>query len=44
MPHRSILSAAERASLLALPDTEDELIRHYTFSELIFNPGESSAA
>ena len=33
MPRRSILSAAERASLLALPDTEDELIRHYTFSE-----------
>jgi TnpA family transposase len=32
MPRRSILSAAERASLLALPDTEDELIRHYTFS------------
>jgi len=26
MPRRSILSAAERASLLALPDTEDELI------------------
>ena len=34
MPRRSILSAAERASLLALPDTEDELIRHYTFSEV----------
>ena len=33
MPRRSILSAAERISLLALPDTEDELIRHYTFSE-----------
>lgn len=33
MPRRSILSAAERASLLALPDTEDELIRYYTFSE-----------
>jgi len=33
MPRRSILSATERASLLALPDTEDELIRHYTFSE-----------
>ncbi|MBD3703890.1 hypothetical protein IE985_30325 [Klebsiella pneumoniae] len=32
MPRRSILSAAER-SLLALPDTKDELIRHYTFSE-----------
>jgi TnpA family transposase len=33
MPRRSILSAAERASLLPLPDSEDELIRHYTFSE-----------
>ncbi len=33
MPRRSILSAAERASLLALPDTEEELIRHYTFNE-----------
>jgi TnpA family transposase len=33
MPRRSILSAAERASLLSPPDTEDELIRHYAFSE-----------
>ena len=33
MPRRSILSAAERESLLALPDTQDELIRHSTFSE-----------
>ena len=33
MPRRSILSAAERDSLLVLPDTQDELIRHYTFSE-----------
>ncbi len=33
MPRRSILSAAERASLLTLPDSEDELIRHYTFGE-----------
>lgn len=33
MPRRSILSAVERESLLALPDTKDELIRHYTFSE-----------
>lgn len=33
MPRRSILSAAERASLLALPDTEDAFIRHDTFSE-----------
>ncbi|QHK18994.1 Tn3 family transposase [Pseudarthrobacter psychrotolerans] len=33
MPRRSILSAAERESLLALPDPEDEVIRQYTFSE-----------
>ena len=33
MPRRSILSAVERDSLLALPDSKDELIRHYTFSE-----------
>jgi hypothetical protein len=33
MPRRSILSAAERESLLALPDSKDDLIRHYTFSE-----------
>jgi hypothetical protein len=30
MPRRSILSAAERESLLALPDTKDDLIRQYT--------------
>ena len=30
MPRRSILSAAERESLLALPDTKDDLIRHYS--------------
>jgi len=33
MPRRSILSAAERESLFAFPDTKDELIRHYAFSE-----------
>ncbi len=33
MPRRSMLSAAERESLLALPDAKDELIRHYTFNE-----------
>lgn len=33
MPRRSILSAAERDSWLALPATQDELIRHYTLSE-----------
>jgi TnpA family transposase len=32
MPRRSILSA-ERDCLLALPNTKDDLIRHYTFSE-----------
>lgn len=33
MPRRSIFSAAESESLLALPDSYDDLIRHYTFSE-----------
>ncbi len=33
MPRRTILSDAELASLLALPDTETELIRRYTFSD-----------
>ena len=33
LPLRSILSVAERDSLLALPATQDELIRHYTLSE-----------
>ena len=33
MPRRSILSTSDRASLLALPDTKDEFIRHYTLSE-----------
>ena len=33
MPRRSILSAAEQESLLALPDTKDDLIRYYTFSD-----------
>lgn len=33
MPRRSILSAVERESLLALPDTKDDLIRYYTFSD-----------
>jgi TnpA family transposase len=33
MPRRSILSATERAALLAFPTTDDELIRHYTFTE-----------
>ena len=33
MPRRSILSATERDSLLALPDTKDDLIRHYSLSD-----------
>lgn len=33
MPRRSIPSAPERGQLLALPDTPQELIRQYTFSE-----------
>ena len=33
MPRRSILSAAERNNLLALPDTREDLIRYYRFSE-----------
>ena len=32
MPRRSLLSAAERESLLALPDNRDDLIRRYTLS------------
>jgi hypothetical protein len=33
MPRRSILSVTERDNLLALPHTEDGLIRYYTFSD-----------
>ena len=33
MPRRSTLSAMEREQLLALPDTSEEFIRQYTFSE-----------
>ena len=33
MPRRTILSDAELAGLLALPDTEAEAIRRYTFSD-----------
>jgi len=33
MPRRSLFSTAERESLLAFPDTEDLLIRHYTLNE-----------
>jgi len=34
MPRRSILSATERESLLAFPDTKEGLLQHYTFSEI----------
>lgn len=33
MPRRSLLSANERESLLAFPESQDELIRHYSFTE-----------
>ncbi|MDY7560480.1 hypothetical protein QN382_22570 [Pseudomonas sp. 10B1] len=31
MSRRSILSASERDTLLALPESQDDLIRYYTF-------------
>ncbi len=34
MPRRSILLAAERRSLLAISDLTDDLIRHYTLSDI----------
>lgn len=34
MPRRSILSTADRISLLTLPNTESEFIQHYTFSDV----------
>ena len=33
MPRRSILCAADRGGLLAMPAARDELIQHYTFTE-----------
>lgn len=33
MPRRRLLTAADRASLLAFPETDDALVRHYTLSE-----------
>ncbi|CDI03541.1 hypothetical protein BN873_540016 [Candidatus Competibacter denitrificans Run_A_D11] len=41
MPRRSILSATERESLLALPDAKDDLIRYVQRNRPI---GDSSAA
>ncbi len=45
MPRRSILSAAERESLLALPDSKDDLIRHYTFNDTdLYHPTAARAS
>jgi TnpA family transposase len=33
MPRRTLLSQLDKASLLTLPDSQDDLIRHYTFNE-----------
>lgn len=33
MPRRSALSTTEQASLLVLPESQDDLIRYYTFNE-----------
>jgi len=32
MPRRSVLSVTEKESLLAVPESKDDLIRHYTFN------------
>lgn len=33
MPRRSILSTTEQDTLLALPESQDDLIRYYTFND-----------
>lgn len=33
MPRRTVLSTTERENLLSFPDTDAELVRHYTFNE-----------
>ncbi len=33
MPRRSVISASERDRLLVMPNTQDELIRHYIFND-----------
>ena len=33
MPRRSLLTLAERSTLLQFPSTEEELNRYYVFSE-----------
>lgn len=37
MPRRSILTASEKESLIAIPENEEDLIRFYTFSEADFS-------
>ena len=37
MPRRSILSASDQASLLALPEEQDDLIRYYSFNDPDFS-------
>ncbi len=33
MPRRAVLSIAERSSLTALPESQEEIFRYYTLSE-----------
>ena len=33
MPRRSVMTPAERAGLLAFPNTDDAFVRYHTFSE-----------
>ena len=37
MPRRSILTAVEKESLISIPQSEEDLIRYYTFSEADFS-------
>jgi len=37
MPRWSILTASEKESLIAIPESEEELIRYYTLSETDFS-------
>jgi hypothetical protein len=43
MPRRSILSAAERDSLFALPETNEELIQHYAGLQTVWGSQCNSA-
>ena len=38
MPRRSVMTPAERAGLLAFPNTDDAFVRYYTFSESDLGP------